>query len=212
MGIFTSILDLSRYMPVVERIFIDIPIGLKRHDREERCCDQMARACLKPHRHASVFAAPTRCALGYEDYNQANEANRSCSGRGLSRQTFNIMKKIKEVDDFLKKEPQRHKLMEFHPEVGFWALNNRQAMRYNKKTQQGFEERLALLVRHYPGAGEIIDQAISRYLRKQVLRDDIVDALLCAVASRHGDNYYSLPDLPPKDEEGRPMQIVYWQP
>ncbi|MDJ0880805.1 MAG: DUF429 domain-containing protein [Gammaproteobacteria bacterium] len=211
-GIFPCILELSPFLPSAKRVLVDIPIGLNRDDQHERQCDVLARNCLKPYRHASVFPAPSRCALEYRDYQQANEANRACTGRGLSRQTFNIMSKIREVDDFLQKEPQRNKVMECHPELGFWAINNKQAMRHNKKTQQGFEERLALLVKHFHRAEEIINQAMSRYLRQQVLRDDIVDALICAVSAKNAMDLISLPVKSVYDEELLPMQIVYWQP
>lgn len=212
MGIFQSIDELSPFMTSVQCVLIDIPIGLKRHDETERHCDSLARSMLRPYRHASVFPAPSRCAVEINDYRQANAANRTCTGRGLSRQTFNIMRKIREVDSFLQKEPERHRIKEFHPELGFWALNNLRAMRFNKKTPDGLAERIAILSRYYPDTPHLFEKALQAYMRKQVARDDIVDALLCTLVAKQASTLVSLPHPPEIDEKGLPMQIVYWQP
>jgi predicted RNase H-like nuclease len=122
------------------------------------------------------------------------------------------MAKIRQVDDFLQKEPQSKKIHEMHPEVGFWALNQRQAMSYSKKTEQGFEQRIELLSKYYSAVGELVDQAMQEYPRKLLARDDIVDAMVCAVVARQADSLQRFPPQPEKDEKGLPMEIVYWEP
>jgi len=52
-----------------------------------------------------------------------------------------IAPKIKQVDDAITPDCQR--AFEVHPEVCFWALNERCPMKYNKKTAEGAAERIA---------------------------------------------------------------------
>jgi predicted RNase H-like nuclease len=200
---------LSAYLADAESILLDIPIGLKTTDPHERTCDKLARKLLSPYRHASVFPAPSRCALACDDYPQALASNRECTGRGLTKQTFNIMPKIREVDEYLQRPGERQIIREMHPEVCFWALNDQQAMRNKKRTQQGFEERLAVLNHYFPDVGQFIDQAMQQTLRKQVARDDMVDAIVGAVTASQVKALQSLPQAPETDDEGLPMEIVF---
>ena len=85
-------------------------------------------------------------------------------------------------------------------------------MRFNKKQQAGFQERLAVLAKYLPTAHQWIEQALLAYPRKQVLRDDMVDALVCALSAQRATEISTLPQKPEKDEHGLPMQIAYWLP
>ena len=88
-------------------------------------------------------------------------------------------------------------------------------MRSKKKTRDGEDERLRVLQGINPQTQEIYDSAIDEYLRKQVARDDILDALAAAVTAKLGmgcpDNYQlrTLPECPPGDCKGLPMEMVY---
>ena len=81
-----------------ELIGIDMPIGLV--DGPPRACDIAARKFLG-RAGSSVFPAPPRAALPYTDYRAALAAARSATGRGISKQTFNIMAKIAELDSLI---------------------------------------------------------------------------------------------------------------
>ena len=88
-----------------DRIFIDIPIGLP-SNRLGRVCDAEARNRLHPQRRSSVFSAPVRAVLHHtNNYARANQMSKELTatgalkGKGLNKQTFNILPKIKEVDD-----------------------------------------------------------------------------------------------------------------
>jgi predicted RNase H-like nuclease len=121
-----------------------------------------------------VFAAPCRAALSAATHAAASEFNREKTGRGLSQQAFGIIPKIKQVDDAITPDPQ-HWAFEVHPEVCFWALNQRQPMRHNKKTSDGVSERIALLRPLFPD--------IDRHLANRTLRvgaDDLLDAAAAA--------------------------------
>jgi predicted RNase H-like nuclease len=214
-GIFSLIHHVSEITTTidsVETLLIDIPIGLKRHQKEERSCDKQARALLQPSRGASVFPAPSRCALNSRSYEDAVRRNRQCTGRGLSKQSFWIMPKIREVDEFVRSGRCDFRIREMHPELCFWALNNKRPMSYRKKSRDGYEERMALLCRYYPKSRELVERALLTYKQKEVARDDIVDALVGAVTARHADSLRALPLVPEIDDEGLAMEIVYWEP
>lgn len=209
--LLTSIDELSDYLPGANCVLIDIPIGLQSRQTRERSCDRMARAVLQQ-RRSSVFAAPSRCAFNGVNYAEANALNRECTGRGLSRQSFNILPKIREVDRFLGHHFQREIIHEMHPEVCFWALNRQQAMQFPKRSEQGFKERVALLNGYLEGSQDLINQVMQHYLRRQVARDDIVDALVGALTASKASQLQRFPDPVEFDELGLPMEVVYWLP
>lgn len=211
-GILDKISELSECLSTVELVLLDIPIGLRQEHKDERLCDKKARTVLQPKRGSSVFPAPSRCALESESYEEASERNRVCTGRKLTKQTFAIIPKIREVDNFLRSEKGRDKIHEMHPEVCFWALNNRRPMNHKKKSAEGYEERMSVLARYYPNSRGIVDMAMQHYKRAEVARDDIVDALVGAVTARNAMQLLSFPDTPEIDEMGLPMEIVYWAP
>ena len=122
---------------------IDIPIGLL---EGTRACDKAARKLLGQPRGSSVFPAPCRPALAAQTYAEASSINRQKTTRGLSQQAWGIAPKIKQVDDVITSQCQ-HWAFEVHPEVCFWALNQRRPMKHNKKAQEGITERIALLRR-----------------------------------------------------------------
>ena len=99
-----------------------------------------------------------------------------------------------------------------HPEVCFWALNDRQPMNFKKRSDEGFEERIAVLTRYYPESRKIVEMAMQGHKRKEVARDDIVDALAGAVSARKTESLQRFPETPEFDDLGLPMEIVYWAP
>jgi predicted RNase H-like nuclease len=211
-GVFERIEELAVHMSSAEMALIDIPIGLRGTCPDERLCDKQARAVLPPKKKPCVFPAPSRCGLEHETYSEASQRNFECTGRRLSKQTFGIVPKIREVDDYLENEQQRHKVREMHPEVAFWGLNDKQAMSFSKKSTEGFDERMRILTQHYPSAEELVDLAMHQYFRNQVARDDIVDALVGAVLARQTKELQQFPQVPEIDDKGVNMEIVYWLP
>ena len=83
-------------------------------------------------------------------------------------------------------------------------------MAFHKKKEEGFRERMEVLLPHYPEADALVKAVLTRYPRKEVARDDIVDALCLAVNARLSLRLglHRLPARPPKDTLGLPMQIV----
>ena len=195
-------------------VLIDIPIGLLDTGTSERQCDKDGRKLLTPKRCSSVFPAPARQTLQASSYEQAQLINRNANGRGLSQQSWNIVAKIREIDDLLLSQTSLQGVVrECHPELCFWALNNKQAMQYNKKTEQGKQERLSILENYFASCHQLFEQACSQFLRRQVADDDIIDAMVCAVTAKHGyNNYSTVPALPEHDVHGLAMEMVYWLP
>lgn len=190
-------------------ILLDIPIGLREHKSKERLCDLEARKLLGP-RRASVFPAPCRQAIYIDSYEKASQVNKWVTNRGLSLQTWNIIPKIRDVDNLmLENDNARAKIREIHPEVCFCALSGH-PMNYSKKKTEGAFERRKILREVYPLTDGIISKASFTYKRKEVANDDILDALSAAVTALLGqDGLYSIPRIPELDSKRLPMEMVY---
>jgi len=200
-------------------ILIDIPIGLREGnpengsiERHERRCDKEARKLLGPKRRSCVFRVPCRPAVYSSSYNDAIVQNEKLTGTRIFRATWNIVAKIREMDEFLSGNHQvRGSIREMHPELCFWSLNGCQPLRYSKTKENGYLERFKLLQSVYPQSKAIIDHTLSNYLRKQVKKDDILDALCGAITAMMGwKNLSSIPMQPEEDLKGLPMEMVYF--
>ena len=202
-----------------ELILVDIPIGLS-NGPEERESDKPARAKLPSERSGAVFRVPARQTVEYlaknpEDRNGAKEIEGESTGKSIAEQTFGIVPKIIEVDEVMRARPHDAKpsVREVHPELCFWALNGKQAMKYSKKKSEGRSERRRVLEKIEPSANSIYSDALGKYLRKQVAEDDITDALAAALTAYHGQGKLrTLPENPTPDQRGLPMEMVYYIP
>jgi predicted RNase H-like nuclease len=123
-----------------EIVGIDMPIGLV--DGPPRACDIAARKFLG-RRGSSVFPAPPRAALTHTDYRDALAAARSATGRGISKQTFNLIPKVAELDALIDATNQ-HMIVEVHPECAFKRLNEGEGLP-SKKSAAGQDLRRRLL-------------------------------------------------------------------
>ena len=190
-------------LPPADMAVIDIPIGLPESGR--RACDPAARAMLGPRRN-SVFTGARRPLLSIGSYEEANAWGKR-DGEGLTRQMWNILPKIREVDNWI--TPARNRsFREGHPELSFAAAAG-QPMAHYKKKPEGQSERLEVL------AGFIDLATVREWLDNArgsgAARDDIVDALaLCRTAARVvlGCNG-RLPCDPPTDARGMPMEMEF---
>ena len=217
-GVFNTFNELLDRYADAELVLVDIPIGLPEGEGG-RDCDREARRRLE-RRRSSVFPTPTRqtvrqAAESPGEYRAACDVERRLTGKNISQQAFRIAPKIAQVDRALLERganatPQ---VREVHPELCFWALNRNRPMMFNKKKAEGERERLDLLEGIEPQAKEIFNAACGMFLRKEVARDDIVDALALAVTGHRGHGRLrTVPDHPPVDAQGLPMEIVYWDP
>ncbi|MXX28318.1 MAG: DUF429 domain-containing protein [Gammaproteobacteria bacterium] len=200
-----------------DRIFIDIPIGLP-NDRLGRACDAEARNKLQTQRLSSVLSAPVRAVLHHtNNYARANQISRELTGKGLGKPTFNILPKIKEVNDLLGScGKARQIIREVHPEVCFWALAGNRPMQYKKNLLKGFFERLAVLRELWPSISETIeaifedDAVLKTHSRGNLDGDDILNAAAAAITAwAEPQALRTLPEHPLKDQRGLPMEMVY---
>jgi len=189
---------------------IDVPIGLRDKGDRERVCDLEARRLLGE-RTSSVFPAPCRDAVSAKSYKQACDINEQRTGRRLSKQTWAIVPKIREVDELLLRDDEaKARIREVHPEVCFWALAGGRPMSYHKSTEQGYLERANMLEFVHPGAYDIIARGLADFPRSRVARDDILDALSAAITALVGPNgLATIPETPETDAKNLPMQMVY---
>lgn len=128
------------------------------------------------------------------------------------------MPKIREVDEFLLQLPtnNRKRLEEAHPELIFYGLNKQQALASTKKTPEGRQIRLNLLAEAFPLLKNLYAKVMEETLRKEVLADDIIDAMSLAVAAvlrtKSPQKWQQLPFTPTYDSKGLPMQLGYFLP
>ena len=151
-------------------VAIDIPIGLPAH--EPRAADVLARSRLGP-RRSSVFPAPCRAVLGADDYAEACARSRAVCGKAVSKQLFNILPKIAEIDAILTPSLQE-RIVEMCPELSFAVLTGR-PMTHRKTTSAGRRERVAALESVFAGVAAQTDRPPAG-----AQRDDVVDALVGA--------------------------------
>jgi predicted RNase H-like nuclease len=200
-------------------IAVDIPIGLpEQAGRGGRTADNVARSLLGA-RRSSVFSVPSRRAVFAEvgpfDGQQSRYAahQRACAvaretsvpPRSITIFAFGIFSKIREVDAVLQSDRALHgRVRETHPELAFWRLNAARPLASAKKTKAGLVLRRWLLIE----AG-LAPAIVNGAPPKGAGRDDVLDALACAViaARIHGGLARPFPDPPQRDACGLPMAI-----
>jgi predicted RNase H-like nuclease len=205
--VLESVHELITLAPQPGVVALDMPIGLP--DSGQRICDRAARSLLGP-RRSSVFRAPIRPAVRSTSREEADSITRRIEGKGVGAQSWGIYRKINSVDEVLGRDSRARELIrEVHPEVCFWAWNQNRPMEYSKKTPKGRRQREAL-AEGWLGAG-ILQRARDGYLKRDLADDDILDAVAGLwTAHRIADGTArTLPDTPPTDSIGRPMEIVF---
>ena len=193
-----------------DSMIIDMPIGLPESGKDVRP-DAYARKLLL-HRSPCIFNTPCRQSIFAENYPEASKINREHLGKGLSKQSFAILNKIREIDDFLKQAPDYvNKIMESHPEICFAMLSpTKKPINEAKNTAEGKDIRISILLQHYDQTTDFIEYVRNdRKLRKMEV--DCIDALCLAVTGMLGmeRGFKYIPEKPSNDRRGLLMQMVY---
>ena len=179
---------------------IDIPIGLP--PAGPRSCDVEARRMLGP-RRGSVFPSPARPVLAAADYPEACALSRVASGTAISKQLFNILPKIREVDRVLARAPElRARVFEMCPELSFTVLAGT-PMHHAKRSADGRAERLATL---RPVFGDV--RALVARPPAGAAPDDVLDALAGAWTARRFASGTYLHLGGELDETGLRMEMI----
>ena len=206
---FDEVLNLSEKPSVIA---VDVPIGIPNvAGRGGRACDTAARSLLGARRSA-VFTPPSRNALAEDDFNKACLVNfkHSIPPRKVSKQTFGIFSKIREVDDALSPSDQA-RVFECHPEVAYWAMNDEQSLSTPKRIKnvphgEGLAQRRSLLA---ASGFDVKFLASFDMLRAKAGQDDFLDACACAYAAARiaRGEAKQLPEEPTRDGTGLRMAI-----
>lgn len=158
-------------------VLIDMPIGLATAHQPTREFDEQARSILKGRLASRIFTPPIREAISCTNYTEACTISSKLIGKAFSKQAWNITPKIRELDAFLNINTKAHSVIkEGHPELAFAKLNDGHPVLPSKKTESGREQRLQLLQMVIPNAREYYAHALQNHLRRDVARDDIIDA------------------------------------
>lgn len=206
--VFGTITELLRSSDRPLILCIDAPIGLLDGAvRGGRVCDRESRKLLGWPRRNSVFSAPVRPALRAKSYEQALRINRRSSrhGIGISRQSYGILPKIREMDELMTARRQKT-IVEVHPELVFYELNGGKAIQESKKSEVGRGKRVDLLAQAFRvDIGALVEEHRS----SKVARDDIVDAIsACWTAARVVKGREIRLVAPERDSKGLRMEIV----
>lgn len=179
-------------------IGIDMPIGLP--DSTERQADRLVRAELGS-RRSSIFMTPVRPAITASTHAEASDINRKLTGKGLSQQSFNLSKKILEVDNWISDAPAR--VVEVHPEFSFATMNGA-PLEHPKSNWAGFQQRQALLAQQGIVIPADIGQAGTAGL------DDILDAAAAAWSAGRvvRSEAIAFPDPPERFSDG--LDAAIW--
>lgn len=183
-------------------ILIDIPIGFA--DTCYRKCDILARKILDK-RAYSIFLVPSKKALLESNYKEACEINYKIMGKKFSKQIWNIKNKIIELNNLLKKYSLHGKIRESHPEICFWAFNNKIPCKYSKKTKEGIAERIGI-ISNFVYVEKLIDFISNR---KEYKNDDIIDSFILALTAWNYKSLKKIPEYDDYDNDGLIREIVY---
>jgi predicted RNase H-like nuclease len=171
--VITSLDALAYRLPLPQLVAIDIPIGLP--EAGPRRCDVEARHRLGP-RGSSVFPAPVRAVLDATDFAEANRLHREVDGRGLSKQAWNLVPKIREAEHLAQRSAEwRGRLREVHPELSFALLNGATPLSFPKKSPEGQGLRRTLLSRAFGAVA--VAAVLDARLRRLAQVDDLLDAM-----------------------------------
>lgn len=194
--------ELPRDLQVVA---VDVPIGLP--EKGARDADRLARKALGEPRRRSVFPSPVRPVLGARSWKEACARTERADGRRVSKQTFAILPKVVEADEFVRSDSWARRIVhEVHPELSFakWAGA---PMVHRKKSPAGREERLGLIAATFgPGVFEMARESLRGH---HVRTDDLADAFaaLWTAARIRACKADTFPPERTVDAEGVAMQI-----
>lgn len=198
---------------------VDMPIGLPDvgHGIEPgvRGCDREARRLLGFPRSTSVFSAPVRDLLAIDsgdivrDHTEASRISQAVSGRKVTRQTMNILPRIREVDELLQSRPAlRDRIFEVHPELSFRQINGA-SLDAGKRSREGRAIRIGHLAELH--GEQTLTQLQSRIKGTPARTEDLLDALACLWSAERiaMGAHMTIPEHPEHDATGLPMSISW---
>ena len=209
-NIYRTFTDLIADNPDLDRVLIDIPLGLSSPSCP-RTIDALLRKEL-PGRGSTVFNAPCRAAVYEKDADRARELNRTVEGKSLSLQSLYIRDKMRELDEFLS-HSTGPEILESHPELCFKYLNGGIVVLSKKSTTVGIAERLDILGRIDISLPALYEAMLKTCNRKDAKKDDLLDAICLCLVNVLGEHrgLSILKDKNIRDEKGIEMKLAYYR-
>lgn len=205
-SVHADLATLVAALPADAVIAIDIPVGLpERITGPGRAAEQAVRPLLKG-KSASVFSMVARAAVMADaSYEETCRIARALSSppRAISRQGFNILPKVREVDLALRADPGlAARVHETHPEVVLTRLSGA-PVKESKKSAEGERLRRSIL----NGSGLALPDRLPRLAG--AAPDDLVDAAICLVSAERIAAGLARPHPSPPDVDafGLPIAI-----
>ena len=150
-------------------ILIDMPIYLPESIQNyPRTSEVLAKKYLGK-KHGSIFYAPLYQWLDMH-YVEINNFCSNFNKPKLSKQSYNLFKKIKEVQSFLHINPHIS-IYEGHPECYF----NHHLIHHPKKSIKGIIERFSLLKNTFPSTDSVVQSFVENYSHVSI--DDCLDSI-----------------------------------
>ncbi|WP_127845020.1 DUF429 domain-containing protein [Psychroflexus aestuariivivens] len=204
-----NITELISFHPDLDCILIDIPIGLSSENFKRNIEEKMRK--FLPERGSTIFTPACRKAVYAENYEGAKSINKKVLGKSLSIQSFNISKKIKEIDLYFDTKPQSLEIYESHPEICFKQLNNNKVLMSKKTSPEGFQERFELLISKYPQLQNLYKDIQLQYPKSKVKPDDILDAMVLCVTNLKSQNngFQFIENENKTDQKGIQIKIAF---
>jgi predicted RNase H-like nuclease len=218
-AIFRHFSDFMKWLPIDAVIVVDMPIGLPEQAvAGGRIAERTVRPLLGK-RKSSVFSVPSRktvesacIAMQRHPYAKAYqlalaEARRTSDPpTGLSRQSFGILPKIHELDQYLRANPlMADHIHESHPEAAFCYLNDQIPMSHGKSKPEGESERKSLLRR----CG-LPFQFIDMPAPKGAKTDDFLDACVMLLVAERIRDGKAVPHPSPPERDAHNLPIAIW--
>ena len=186
----------------VDFAIVDMPIGLS-NGPDPRDVETGMRLLLRG-KTSSVFSTPCRQALFEFDYFEASAINRDVLARGLTKQTFMLFPKLREVDQTVRMLGQ-DRIREGHPEVSFAVLSGAPVLS-KKRTPVGAADRVAILARHGLEAGPLL----AAKPKAMCATDDVLDAAALLLSAQRFARRHriTIPPTPQRDSAGLEMSVI----
>lgn len=181
----------------VSVVAVDMPIELEA--QATRAAEDQARRLLGP-RRSSIFQSPSLGVLDFadDDYAAANAWSKAHCGRGLSKQAWFLLPKIREVRAFTRDRSLT--VREAMPELAFRAMHGDVPLPHPKTSWSGLALRLRLLADH----GVVLPDDPGDAGR--VAPDDLIDATALAWSARR----IAAGDAERVPADGDPAAAIWW--
>lgn len=184
----------------LDAVAVDMPMGLP--SSGARPSDALVRDVLG-RRRSTLFPTPPAPVLTASHFDQANRLHREHTGKGMSKQAFNLVPAIAQVRRAVLDAPPdlRRRFHEAHPETTFAVLTG--APLPPKKTAAGVGRRLQVL------AGLIDDPAaVLASAPPSCAPDDILDAVAVAWSARRHAVGLARVFGEGVDDDGFPLSVI----